>query len=206
MSGGRRLGLFGGSFDPVHLGHVRPVRAALEALELERVIYLPTSRPPHKPDRDLAPALARYTMVEMALLAEPRLVVSDHEIVQDRPVYTVDTVEHFAAAEPGAELHLLVGSDSFAELDTWHRWRDLVEAVTLVVMARPGWALEEVRPDLPPPLRRRFEEGRVQVLAEEAVDVSSTEIRRCLARGDSPPAGELPELVLDYIRKYCLYR
>lgn len=207
LSGGRRrIGLFGGSFDPIHRGHLEPVRAARRRLGLERVIYLPTARPPHKPKRELAAAAARFAMVEMALLHEEGLYASDHEITLDRPAYTVETVETFSARWPDAVLYLLIGSDSFAELDTWHRWRELVELVELVVMARPGWRLEDVRADLPPEIRRRDEAGAVHPVTEVRVDVSSTELRRRLGRGEPLPADLLPELVVDYIAKYSLYR
>lgn len=210
MSGGgggrRRVGLFGGSFDPIHRGHLDPVRAAVGAFALDRVIYLPTARPPHKPKREFASALARFTMVELALLAEPDLVVSDHELTLGRPAYTVETVEHFAAAMPDADLHLLVGSDSFAELPTWRRWSELVARVELVVLVRPGWEMAEVRGALPPELEERTASGHVHVVSDASVDLSSTELRRTLAGGGQPPAGALEPLVLDYIRKYDLYR
>jgi nicotinate-nucleotide adenylyltransferase len=214
MSGGdrasgdarRRLGLFGGSFDPVHRGHLEPVRRARRELGLERVIYLPTARPPHKPKRELAPPLARFTMVELALLAEEGLYASDHELTLGRPAYTVETVEHFAARHPEADLHLLVGSDSFEDLPDWHRWSELVAAVELVVMARPGWNLDEICAHLPRELRARVEGGHVHVVAGDPVDLSSTELRQRLARGEAPPAEALPPLVVDYIRKYSLYR
>ena len=100
-----KIGLFGGSFDPIHRGHVEPVREARRRLGLERVIYLPTATPPHKPRRALAPALARFAMVELALLGEEGLYVSAHELTPERPAYTVETLEHFRRQMPEAELH-----------------------------------------------------------------------------------------------------
>lgn len=204
--GRRRVGLFGGSFDPIHRGHLEPVRAAGEELGLDSVVYLPTARPPHKPQRELAPALARFTMVELALLAEPRFVASGHELTLGRPAYTVETVEQFAADMPDAELVLLVGSDSFADLPNWFRWRELVAAVDLAVLVRPGWQLEANRRGLPSELEERLATGHVHVVDDGSVDLSSTELRRMLAAGEEPPAGALPPLVLDYIQKYALYR
>ena len=208
MSGAarRRVGLFGGSVDPIHRGHLAPVRRARRPLGLERVVYLPTAQPPHKPDRDFAPALRRFAMVEMALLAEEGLYASDHELTLGRRAYTVETVEHFRDRWPDADLHLLIGGDSFAELHTWHRWRELVAMVELVVLARPGWDPAAVRGDLPEELARRAEEGGVHRVTDEPVDLSSTELRRLLARGEAPPDGAIPGPVLDYIRKYSLYR
>ena len=133
-----RIGLFGGSFDPIHNGHILPVLAAREDLDLDVVHYLPTARPPHKPQGTNAPALARNTMVELALLPYPELVVSDVELDLDQTAYTVDTVERYAAEDPEAELHLLLGVDSFNDLMSWRRFQDLIGAVRLVVLARPG--------------------------------------------------------------------
>lgn len=206
MSARRRVGLFGGSFDPIHEGHLAPVRRARRELGLERVIYLPTARPPHKPKREFAPALQRFTMVELALLGEEGLFASDHELTLGRPAYTVETVEHFRGLWPEVDLHLLIGGDSFAELHTWRRWRELVAGVELVVLARPGWSLVEVRPTLPEELERRLAEGALHVITDDPVDLSSTELRQRLARGEAPPAGAIPAAVVDYIRKYSLYR
>ena len=135
-----KIGLFGGSFDPIHCGHIRPVLEAVDQVGLERVMYLPTGRPPHKPDRRLAPALARYAMTELALLEHDRLWVSSHELSEAAPAYTVDTLRHFAEAYPDDELHLLIGADSFAELSTWVRFREILDLARLVVLARPGVA------------------------------------------------------------------
>lgn len=201
----RRVGLFGGSFDPIHAGHLEPVIEVCERLGLDRVIYLPTARPPHKPKRHFAPAWARYAMVELALLEQDRLYASPHELTLG-PAYTVETVEAFRRRWPQVALHLLIGSDSFAELSTWRRWEDLVACVRLVVLARPGWEVERVLGGLPAELSRRVETGEVDFVAHRPVDVSATGIRDLLARGEEPPLGALPAPVLNYIRKYRLYR
>jgi len=204
---GAAVGLFGGSFDPIHRGHVEPVRAAREALGLDRVVYLPTALPPHKPKRDFAPPHARWAMVELALLGEDGLYASPFELTLGRPAYTVETVEAFQAAHPEVRFHLVIGGDSLVEIATWRRWRELVARVPLVVLARPGWALEEVRGDLPPELAARAADpAAVRFVTHAAVDLSSTELRAALGRGEEPPAGDLPDRVLDYVRKYRLYR
>ena len=201
-----KIGLFGGSFDPIHSGHLQPVQAARRLLGLERVIFLPTADPPHKPGRQIAPAFARYAMVELALLGEAGLYASALELTPGRPAYTIDSVEAFQRAEPGAAIHLLIGSDSFAELPTWRRWRELIVAARLVVLVRPGWALAAIRDELAPELVRLADGGGVDFVAERPVGLSSTELRRRLGRGEEPPPDALPPLVLDYIRKYALYR
>jgi cytidyltransferase-like protein len=112
MSGERRVGLFGGSFDPIHQGHIAPVQMARQALAIERVLYLPTAHPPHKPEHVMAPPLARYAMVELALLGQSGLYASSFELTHERPAYTIDTVAHFRRELPGCRLFLLIGSDS----------------------------------------------------------------------------------------------
>jgi len=198
-----KLALFGGSFDPIHRGHIEPVQAARKALGLDRVIYLPTAVPPHKPGRVLAPAHARYAMVEMALLEEEGLYASTFELTQ-RPAYTIETLEHFRAAMPGADLHLLIGGDSYADLDHWVRWREIVEAARLVVLTRPGWTLEEA--SLSPDLADLARSGGVVFLGQPPVDVSSTRLREMFARGEQPPAGTVSPSVVRYVQKYDLYR
>lgn len=199
-----KLGLFGGSFDPIHRGHIEPVQAARKALGLDRVLYLPTAVPPHKPGRILAPAHARYAMVEMALLDEEGLYASTFELTMGRPAYTIETLEHFRSAMPGVDLHLLIGGDSYADLDHWVRWREIVDAARLVVLTRPGWTLEEA--SLSPELADLARSGRVVFLGQPPVDVSSTRLREMFARGEQPPTGTVPRSVVRYVQKYDLYR
>jgi len=199
-----RVGIFGGSFDPIHAGHVEPVRAARAALGLDRVFFLPTAHPPHKPGRHFAPALARFAMVELALLGEEGMFVSTHELGAE-PAYTVETLEHFHAELPAVDLHLILGSDSLAQLPNWRRWRELPQLARLVVLTRPG-SEAALRPEsLPAELRAAFDDGRIVAVPHEPVAVSATELRAILARAEEPPAGSIHPLVLDYARKYRLY-
>jgi nicotinate-nucleotide adenylyltransferase len=200
-----KVGLYGGSFDPIHFGHLLPVRQAKEALALDRVMYLPTARPPHKA-RPLAPGWARYAMVELALLREEGMFASSFEMRRERASYTVDTVEHFRAQLPAARLFLVVGSDSYAELPTWRAWRRILEAVEIVILARPGWELAAKGPGLAPELRRALETGRARAVANAPVGVSSTEVRRAIVAGADHLSDLIPPLVLNYIAKYGLYR
>ncbi len=200
-----RVGLFGGSFDPPHRGHVEPVRRARRELELDRVLYLPTAQPPHKLGPRVAPAHARYAMVELALLAEQGLYVSAHELTPGEARYTIDTLAHFQRELPGDELVLLVGSDSFAQLATWRRWREIPAAAGLVVLPRPGWDEARLRDQAPSEVLALLDGGRATFLAGPSVDLSSTALRQLLARGEEPPPGALAPLVLDFIRKYALY-
>jgi nicotinate-nucleotide adenylyltransferase len=199
-----KVGLFGGSFDPIHRGHIEPVREARRILGLDRVIYLPTAKPPHKPGRVLAPAFARYAMVEMALLPEEGLYASTHELTVDRPAYTIETLEHFRAEMPAAELFLLIGGDSFADLHLWVRWREIPRAAQVVVLARPGWDFETI--PLDPEVAELARTDRVLLLRQPPVDVSSTRLRELLAAGLPLPEGAVPDLVVRYLQKYDLYR
>jgi nicotinate-nucleotide adenylyltransferase len=199
-----KLGLFGGSFDPIHRGHIEPIREARRALGLERVIYLPTAKPPHKPKRAFVPAHARYAMVEMALLDEEGLEASAHELTLDRPSYTIQTLEHFRREMPEADLHLLIGGDSFADFHHWFRFREIAETARLAVLARPGWDLDNV--PLDPEVAKLAHSDRVYLLKQPPVDISSTLVRERLAAGEPLPDGALPDLVVRYVQKYRLYR
>ena len=199
-----KIGLFGGSFDPIHRGHIEPVREARRLLGLERVIYLPTATPPHKPRRALAPAHARYAMVELALLGEEGLYASAHELTPERPAYTVETLAHFRREMPDSELHLLIGGDSFADFHHWVRWPEIAAAARLVVLARPGWDLDSI--PLDPGVAALARAGRVLVVRQAAVDVSSTRLREQLAAGLPLSPGDVPDLVVRYVQKYGLYR
>jgi len=199
-----KIGLFGGSFDPIHRGHIEPVREARRALGLDRVIYLPTARPPHKPGGALAPAPARYAMVELALLFEDGLCASAYELTADRPAYTIETLEHFRGEMPDAELFLLIGSDSLADLHHWKRWREIPQIARLAVLTRPGWDPDTV--PLAPEVAELARTDRVLLLRQAPVDVSSTRLRELLAAGLPLPAGAIPDLVVRYLHKYALYR
>ena len=199
-----KIGLFGGSFDPIHRGHIEPVREARRTLGLDRVIYLPTARPPHKPGRILAPPLARYAMVELALLGEEGLYASPHELTLDRPAFTIETLEHFRGGMPGCELFLLIGGDSLADLHHWVRWREIPRAARLAVLARPGWDLDAVALD--PEVAALARTDRVLLLEQPVVDVSSTRLRELLAADLPLPPGAVPDLVVRYLHKYALYR
>lgn len=208
-----KLGLFGGSFDPVHVGHVTAARSAREALELDRVLLLPTADPPHKVLR-AASAWRRFAMVELAVLDEEGLYTSTHELTPGRTAYTVETLEHFRDQLPDARLHLIVGSDSLAQIHTWRRWQDLFRLARLAVLARPGWALDAVRGELPEEVAARLEPAGASlrnglpepVVVGRTLDVSATRIRQALARGERPDNHQLHPRVLDYMDKYGLYR
>ncbi|MEL7061790.1 MAG: nicotinate-nucleotide adenylyltransferase [Acidobacteriota bacterium] len=198
-----RVGVFGGTFDPIHRGHVEPVRRAADRLRLDRVLYLPTARPPHK-SRRLAPAWARFAMAELALLDDSRLWVSPLEMETDAPSFTIDTVERLRRERPEAHLFYLVGADSLRSLPSWRRWQDLLAAIEFVVLERPEAPLEHET--LAPEVQQALEAGRIHRVDNPPIALASTDIRRRLARGSAPPASALDPRVLNYVQKYDLYR
>jgi nicotinate-nucleotide adenylyltransferase len=198
------LGLYGGTFDPIHRGHVDPVLAAVSQLDLDRVLYLPTAQPPHKPGERFAPAGRRLAMVELAIAEHPRLEASDVELGAG-PSYTIDTLEHFARAEPAAALYLLVGSDSLAAIGGWRRWRDLFDRARVAVLDRPGWPRERVLDSVSPEVAARIDEAGVTWIGNRPLDISATEIRRRLRRGEPVPDDWVPAPVLEYAARHRLY-
>lgn len=189
-----RLGLFGGRFDPPHIGHLLAAQGAVEALGLDELWFVPAKTPPHKPA--VASAEARTQMLLLATLSNPSFKVSRLELHRDGPSYTFDTVTHVKELHPEATLFFITGSDAYADVASWYRARDLVRAVDMVVVARPGYTLN----DLEPAFRQR-----VQILETRLCDVSSTEIRRRLKRRESVRY-LLPEPVETYLDRTSLYR
>jgi nicotinate-nucleotide adenylyltransferase len=186
-----RLAIFGGTFDPIHKAHLAVGRAALDQFHLDRILFVPAGSPPHKSGITYAGYEDRVRMAELACAVEPRFEVSRLEENTERS-YSIDTIEKVRARlSAGDELFFLIGADAFAELATWHRWRDIVEAVTFIVVSRPGKAY-------------RVPEGaRIEQLENLDLPISSSEIRDALARG-KPVAG-IPDQVLRYIVQHRLY-
>lgn len=182
-----RLGIFGGTFDPPHVGHVRVARDVADALALDRVLWIPAGVPPHKDAAGITDGDVRLEMVRAAAQADPRFQVVDLEVRRTGPSYTVDTLRALAADNPGAELNLIVGADQVRTFE--HGWKEPLEILrlaTLVLMDREGEAAPLVAPDLP------GMERAVHV-AVTRVDVSSSQVRSQVAAGrsvaDLVPAG-----------------
>lgn len=211
------LGILGGTFDPIHYGHIRLGIEAMDALGLDGVRIIPAGVPPHRAP-PAAPAQARLAMVRLAAAAEPRFVVDASEAASPLPGYTVDTLTRLRS-ELGRErpLCLLLGADAFAGLPTWSRWLQLFELAHIAVASHAKRPLDIDA--LPPALAeqyfaRRAESaaalraapaGCVQSFAMSAIDVSASTIRREIARGERP-RDLLPDAVLDYIDANHLYR
>ena len=201
-----KIGLFGGSFDPVHRGHVEAAAAARRALGLDRVELVVTGRPPHKEGPRSAPALARYVMAELAVLDHPDLAVSVVELDETRKSYTIDTLELRRRELPDAEIWWILGADAFAELHTWRRFRAILASFPVAVLARPGFDRRELLAGLDAELARLVSGSRVEWVENPLVDASSTRLREVLASGGRPPEDRLDPRVLRFVEKYRLYR
>ncbi len=213
------LGVFGGTFDPIHCGHLELARELRAALEFSAVRFIPAGDPPHRA-APVATAAHRLAMVELAIAGHPDLQVDAREILRPGRSYTVPTLEELRSEEPSRPLALIVGADAFLGLPTWHRWQELFALAHVVVVGRPGVTIEDA---LPPALadewsRRRCLDaaalgqaaaGSVLVQAVTAHPISASAIRAQLARGADGVAavrGLLPAAVLAYIDRNQLYR
>jgi nicotinate-nucleotide adenylyltransferase len=184
------IALFGGTFDPVHNGHLAIAREAVARFDLDRVLFVPAANPPHKLRGAAASYEDRIRMAELACYGDPRFEVSRIEAGTVRS-YSIDTIERLHAAGV-APLAFLIGADAFAEIQTWHRWRDVVASVEFLVVTRPGAAY-------------RIPEGaRVRPLEGLELPISSSEIRARLAQRDYDVP--VPEPVIRYIREHGLYQ
>lgn len=196
--GPARLGVFGGTFDPPHLGHVSVARDAADALGLERVLWVPARVPPHKPGVPVTSAELRWEMVRAACSADPRFEAWDGELTRPGPSYTVDTLRELRARHPGAHLFLLMGADQARELDTWREPEEVARLATLALMDRDGASAPAGVPPVP------GTERAVHVPVRR-VDLSATQVRRAVGRGDDV-SGLLPPGVLEVVRREGLYR
>ena len=199
-----KLGIYGGTFSPIHMGHVRAAGAFLDAMALDRLLVIPTAVPPHKAVVAGADAAARLAMTRLAFAdSDARLAVSDYEISREGKSYTVYTLEHFTA--PDTTLYLLVGTDMFLTLAKWFRAEDIFRLADIVLMRRETDAgltglLSETAADY----RARFG-ARIHEIDEPPLVISSTELRERLRAG-LPTDGMLPDAVTEYIAKNNLYR
>jgi nicotinate-nucleotide adenylyltransferase len=184
----KNIGIFGGTFDPIHCGHLILARDAIEQLKLDSVLFIPAALSPHKLGaRPVSPEL-RVEMLRAAIEGEPRFCLDELELNRPAPSYTVETIEALKQREPGSEFVYLIGEDNVAQLPTWHRFAELSQMVQFAVLDRTG-----ARTEHPYPTVRRH------------IDISATNIRNRVARGQSirylvPPAVE------DLIRERQLYR
>lgn len=202
MKGSRsKIGLFGGSFDPIHNGHVKAARRALEAGGLDAVWFMPTAASPFKSGRAFASARDRIEMVKRAVEGEPRFSVCDAETARGGISYTVDTVRLLRRRHPDVDFFFIIGADSLANLHQWHEAEALVGLCDFITLARPGWEADRV-PGFDVETETRLRRG---IIKDFAVEVSSSEIRRRVSNGES--IGEMvPAAVAAYIAGHPVYR
>jgi nicotinate-nucleotide adenylyltransferase len=210
-----RIGILGGTLDPIHVGHLETARAAREALELDSVIVMPARLPPHRHESPSASMFHRFAMAALAVNTSPGLRVSDEELSSDGPSYTAITLERLA--ERGlhpSRTFFITGADAFAEIETWHRYPAVLDLAHFVVISRPGVSVDTLAGRLPhlaarmqAPTRGSAAPAHPSIFLVDAPtpDVSSTEIRRRLRAGERI-AGLVPDAVEAHILRHQLYR
>jgi nicotinate-nucleotide adenylyltransferase len=209
----RRIGLLGGTLDPIHGGHLAAAVAARDAFDLQDVFIVPSHIPPHRPVQPLASPFHRFAMACLAVSGVPRLRASDEELRAAGPSYTADTLDRLHARGLSAsQIYFITGADAFADIGTWKRYPDVLELATFVVVARPGHALESLPARLPSLAARMGAADkhsgatppRIHLLETPTPDVSSTVVRERLRRGETI-AGLVPPLVETHIHQHALY-
>ena len=199
MCAKKRIALYGGTFDPVHAGHLEIARKVAKVFELEKVIFIPAQMAPHKVGWPVTEPIHRYAMLALATQDDPRLVVSTYELDAPDRRYTVDTIEHFQRElGDSTELFFIMGADSWSEIRTWREWERLLTMTNHIVVSRPGFEL--TKDHVGPHGQRVFFTDVVMT------DVSATNIRQLAnERGTDELVNLLPGPVLEYIKKYGIY-
>lgn len=193
-----RIGLFGGTFNPIHIGHLRGAEEIREILALSRIYFIPSAIPPHKDSSDVASPADRLNMVELATMENPFFEVCDIEIKRGGPSYTVHTLEYFSSKFPESEIYFILGAELFSEIHTWKEYKRLFELANFAVITRPGFPCSA---SIPLALRKDFryykneesvtfythkDSARTIALVEiEGIQVSSTRIRELINRNSS---------------------
>ena len=218
VSGNGPIGVFGGTFDPIHYGHLRLAQEAGDRLKLAQVRFVPAGTPPHR-NAPGAAAAHRLAMVKLAVAGNPLFAVDERELTRAGPAYTVDTLTDLRAEVGAARpLVLLTGADAFLDLGTWSRWQRLFGLAHIVVAYRPGFPVDTWQSRMPVPLAREYETrltrqplsvhfapaGGICVLPIAELDIAATGIREAVRAGLSPRY-LLPDSVLDYIGSEHLY-
>ncbi len=213
------IGLFGGTFNPFHHGHIRIIEHVEQAFGLEKIYIIPSATPPHKPDTDLAPASVRYEMVRQSIAGHPRWVASDKELIRKGPSFTIDTIRAFREDLGRAvRLFLLMGSDAFLDITTWRQKDRIFEEIDIIVMLRKGWENQDVvtgfidehisKGYIYDETRHCFShKGKKSIYpcAVPRVDISSSMIRERIKQGKSVET-LVPASVLTLIREKDLYQ
>jgi len=203
------IGINGGTFDPIHYGHLRPALEVMQKLELKEVQFIPCYQPVHK-DAPNVSAEQRCEMIRLAIAHQPKFKLNTIEIEKGGPSYTVETLELLKQQYPDQGLVLMMGTDAFAKFHTWHRWQDIIQLANIVIMHRPG---EEVPLDCTSGgIYQKYKtdaftalNGQMMDLPVTQLDISSTAIRELIKQGKSAEYLLLP-CVMEYIKKQGLYQ
>ena len=216
MCAKQRIALYGGTFDPVHLGHLEVARRVQELFEIKKVLFVPAQVAPHKVGKLVSAPLHRYAMLSLATQDDPNLAISTFELDSPDRSYTIDTLTHFVSKLGGtSELFFIMGADSWSEITTWRQWQRLLTVVNHIVVTRPGYEIEDY-----PTVRNRVVDlrvGKVQASLEEESrifvtdvvmkDLSASQIRRLASAGrNSELTGLVSTPVANYIEKYRIYQ
>ncbi len=202
----RPIGVFGGTFDPIHYGHLRTAFEMLQALSFDEVRFIPCGDPPHR-GTTFADADSRFEMVRVATEDQPGFVIDDRELRRDGPSYTVETLETLRAEFPERSMGLIIGMDAFLGLPRWHRWTEILNLAHIVVAHRPGWKAPDIGPlgeMITATGTHRVQDlhdathGRLHIHAVTQLEISSTEIRDLIAAGRDPRF-LMPDAVRDVI-------
>jgi nicotinate-nucleotide adenylyltransferase len=192
----QRLGVMGGTFDPVHHGHLGAASEVASLYDLHEVVFVPTGQPWQKTDRVVTPPEDRYLMTVLATASNPQFSVSRVDIDREGATYTIDTLRELHAARPGVELFFITGADALAQIFEWHSPEELFELAHFVGVTRPGYDLK---------LDDRFPPGAVSLLEVPALTISSSDCRDRVRRG-APIWYLVPDTVVRYVDKRSLYR
>lgn len=180
----QRIGVYGGTFDPIHLGHLVIAEFAREQFDLEQVLFVPSGNPPHKSKERITSPRQRLEMVQLAVAGNARFAVCDYEVCRDSISYTVQTLQHLKQTHPGAELYLILGADNLRELPNWHQPDAIAELAHLCFAARPGSELDFSMLN-GVIAGSRAQDARTHQLATPLLEISSSDIRRRAANGNT---------------------
>lgn len=194
----RRIGVMGGTFDPIHHGHLVAASEVAHRFDLDDVVFVPTGEPWQKDTRRVSPAEDRYLMTVIATASNPRFSVSRVDIERDGPTYTLDTLKDLLRQQPDIDLYFITGADALEKILTWHGWEEMFGLASFVGVSRPGFELSDTH-------LAQIDDGRVHLLEIPALAISSTECRR-RAAGGAPVWYLVPDGVVQYIAKRNLYR
>jgi nicotinate-nucleotide adenylyltransferase len=188
----QKIGLLGGTFDPIHIGHILMARTALETMGLDKVVFIPSCVPPHKTAATLFSAQDRYRMACLAVRGNDQFVVSDFELCKGGKSYSIDTVRHFREEYPGDKIFFVVGGDAIKTLDSWKDIDELKKMCSFVSVNRPGYPRGEAK-------------LKYHAVTMNGIELSSTEIRKRVLSGKSIQY-LVPDKVLEYIKRRQLYK